>query len=165
MELPQRTQNHNNENRIVTYANNDIDNYIKNDYNFEIELSCYQKVLVIVLNILTGGLGTMLVPFLNKKRKIKTMIIAGILIGLIQILHFLHFFSVLTGVKYIENFYDHISDNKFLEKFFKVNYGDIEDISDENNENSNKIDDSSLFELIINSLQSNISEILVKKKE
>ena len=64
---------------------------------------------------------------------------------------------------YIENFYDHISENKFLEKFFKVNYGDIEDISDENNENSKKIDDSSLFELIINSLQSNISEILVKK--
>ena len=40
---------------------------------------------------------------------------------------------------------------------------DIEDISDENNENSKKIDDSSLFELIINSIQLNISEILVKK--
>ena len=42
---------------------------------------------------------------------------------------------------------------------------DIEDISDENNENSKKIDDSSLFELIINSIQLNISEILAKKKE
>ena len=31
---------------------------------------------------LTGGLGTILLPFLNKKRKIKTMIITGILIGL-----------------------------------------------------------------------------------
>ena len=123
MEPSEIRRNDSNENQIVTYASRDIDNYIKNDYNFEIELSCCQKVLVIVLNILTGGLGTILVPFLNKKRKIKTMIIAGILIGLIQILHFLHFFSVLTGVKYIENFYDYISDNKFLEKFFKVNYG------------------------------------------
>ena len=152
MESSETRRNDSNENQIVTYASRDIDNYIKNDYNFEIELSCYQKVLVIVLNILTGGLGTILVPFLNKKRKIKTMIIAGILIGLLQILHFLHFFSVLTGVKYIENFYDYISHNKFLEKCFKVNYGDIEDISDENNEHSKKIDDSSLFELIINSL-------------
>ena len=100
MEPSEIRRNDSNENQIVTYTSRDIDNYIKNDYNFEIELSCYQKVLVIVLNILTGGLGTILVPFLNKKRKIKTMIIAGILIGLFQILHFLHFFSVLTGVKY-----------------------------------------------------------------
>jgi hypothetical protein len=118
MEQSETRRTNTNENQIVTYASKDVDNYIKNDYNFEIELSCFQKVLVIVLNILTGGIGTILVPFLNKKRKIKTMIIAGILIGLFQIIHFLHFFSVLTGVKYIENFYDHISDNKFLEKFF-----------------------------------------------
>ena len=87
MESSEIRRNDSNENQIVTYASRDVDNYIKNDYNFEIELSCYQKVLVIVLNILTGGLGTILVPFLNKKRKIKTMIIAGILIGLLQILH------------------------------------------------------------------------------
>ena len=98
MEPSEIRRNDSNENQIVTYTSRDIDNYIKNDYNFEIELSCYQKVLVIVLNILTGGLGTILVPFLNKKRKIKTMIIAGILIGLFQILHFSHFFSVLIGV-------------------------------------------------------------------
>ena len=167
MELPQRTQNHNNENRIVTYANNDIDNYINNEYNFEIELSCCQKVLIIFLNILTGGLGTILVPFLNKKRKKKTMIIAGILIGLFQILHFLHFFSVLTGVKFIDDFYSYISDDKFLEIFFQVNYDDIEDISEENDiyiYNINKKDDSSLFEFIIESLELNISEILIKKK-
>ena len=167
MILPQRTQNHNNENRIVTYANNDIDNYINSEYNFEIELSCCQKVLIIFLNILTGGLGTILVPFLNKKRKMKTMIIAGILIGLFQILHFLHFFSVLTGVKFIDDFYSYISDDKFLEIFFQVNYDDIEDISEENDiyiYNINKKDDSSLFEFIIESLELNISEILIKKK-
>ena len=83
MESSEIRRNDSNENQIVTYASRDVDNYIKNDYNFEIELSCYQKVLVIVLNILTGGLGTILVPFLNKKRKIKTMIIAGILIELL----------------------------------------------------------------------------------
>ena len=42
------------------------------------------------------------------------MIFAGILIGLFQIIHFLHFFSVLSGVKYVENIYDYISDDKLL---------------------------------------------------
>ena len=93
MESSETRRNDSNENQIVTYASRDIDNYIKNDYNFEIELSCYQKVLVIVLNILTGGLGTILVPFLNKKRKIKTMIIAGILIDYFKFCIFYIFFQ------------------------------------------------------------------------
>ena len=93
------------------------------------------------------------------------MIIAGKLIGLFQIFHFLHFFSVLTAIKYIDKFYNYISDNKFLEKFFKVNFEDIEDITDDNdknNKNLNEIDDSSLFESIIDSLQLKISGILGK---
>lgn len=62
--------------------NNDLDYYNFEDYNYEIELSNFHKILIVILNILTGGIGTMLVPFLNKKRKIKVMIIAGILIGI-----------------------------------------------------------------------------------
>ena len=51
--------------------NNELDNYIFQDYNYEIELLLYKKILIVVLNILTGGIGTMLVPFLNKKGKKK----------------------------------------------------------------------------------------------
>ena len=67
------------ENAVKTYAENDINNCVLGEYNYEIELSDIQKAIVIILNILTGGIGTILVPFLNKKRKIKTMIFAGIL--------------------------------------------------------------------------------------
>ena len=84
----------------------DINNYIYGDYNYEIELSFCKSIMILILNILTGGFGTILVPFLNEKRKPKTMIFAGILIGFLQIFHLLHIFSVLTGVKYVEDFYN-----------------------------------------------------------
>ena len=38
-------------------------------YNFEIILSPWQKILITILNILTGGFGTILTPFMNKNRK------------------------------------------------------------------------------------------------
>ncbi len=47
MEQSDTRRTNTNENQIVTYASKDVDNYIKNEYNFEIELSCFQKVLVI----------------------------------------------------------------------------------------------------------------------
>ena len=66
----------------IELNNSTNENKYEGDYNYEIELSSFQKFLVFFLNLLTGGLGTMLVPFLNKKRKAKTMIIAGIILGI-----------------------------------------------------------------------------------
>ena len=111
------------------------DYYNYEDYNYEIELSNFHKILIVILNILTGGIGTMLVPFLNKKRKIKVMIIAGILIGIFQTLHFLHFFSLLSGIKFLEDFYESISDDKFLTLFFEVSSDNDKLFPDENEEN------------------------------
>ncbi len=150
------------ENAVKRYAENDINNCVLGEYNYEIELSDIQKAIVIILNILTGGIGTILVPFLNKKRKIKTMIFAGILIGFLEIFHFLHFFSVLMNVKYIERFYNYISDDNFLGLFFNT-------IKEENNyldenENKNEIDSSSILKTIINSLNLNLSETIAKKE-
>jgi hypothetical protein len=38
-------------------------------YDFEIILDPWQKILITILNILTGGFGTILTPFMNKKKK------------------------------------------------------------------------------------------------
>lgn len=93
-------------------------------YDFEIILSCWQKILIIILNILTGGFGTMLTPFMNKKKKKLRLIVAGILLGLFQIIHFLHFFSLFKGIKYVEDIYDIISGDKILETLFSNNSND-----------------------------------------
>ena len=134
----ENSENRNIDENVIENVRRDINNYIIGDYNYEIELSGCQKFIILILNILTGGFRTILVPFLNKQRKQKNMIFAGILIGLLQIFHFLHAFSVLTGVKYVEDFYNYISDDKFMELFFDVN--NDEDISfqgeDEEKDNS-----------------------------
>ena len=145
---------------VVENVRRDINNNIIGDYNYEIELSGCQKFIILILNILTGGFGTILVPFLNKKRKPKTMIFAGILIGLFQIFHFLHAFSVLTGVKYVEDFYNYISDDKFMELFFDVN--NDEDISFQG-EDEDK-DNFSILKNVIDSLKLNLSETIAKKE-
>ena len=64
-------------------------------YDFEIILSRWQKILITILNILTGRFGTILTPFMNKKKKKLRLIFAGIILGLFQIIHFLHFFFYL----------------------------------------------------------------------
>jgi hypothetical protein len=38
-------------------------------YDFEIKLANWQRILIIILNILTGGLGTLIEPFLIEKKK------------------------------------------------------------------------------------------------
>ena len=98
----EKSENKNIDENVIENVRRDINNYIIGDYNYEIELSGCQKFIILILNILTGGFRTILVPFLNKQRKQKNMIFAGILIGLLQIFHFLYAFSVLTGVKYVE---------------------------------------------------------------
>jgi hypothetical protein len=76
------------ENKVAIHLKNDINNYVYDKYNFEIDLSPRQKIIVIFLNIFTGGMGTILVPFLNKNSQRKTMIFAGILIGNISFFTF-----------------------------------------------------------------------------
>lgn len=85
----------------------------ENPFNFEIKLLTWKKILIFVLNILTGGLGTIIEPFLNQKISCK-LIIVGILFGLLQIFHILHFFSLFKEIEFIEKFYDYISDDSFI---------------------------------------------------
>ena len=87
------------------------------------------------------------------------MIIAGILVGLFQILHVLHFFSLLSGIKYLEDFYDSISDDKFLKKFFEDSSNKAKSSPEEEEE-----DKSSIFEFIIDTLKLNVSETIAKKQ-
>ena len=149
-----------NDNKVESYMQKDINNYVNNKYNFEIELSTCQKIIIIFLNIFTGGIGTILVPFLNKKKTRKTMIFAGILIGLLEILHFLNLFSILLEVKYIQQFYDCISDDNFLKLFFETK--DNNNVLNENdNENDN---DSSVLGVVIDSLKLNLNETIPKSE-
>lgn len=57
------------ENRFRREINQDFENYIKDKYDFEIKLDLWKSILILILNILTGGLGTLLVPFLNQKKR------------------------------------------------------------------------------------------------
>ena len=52
---------------------------------------------------------------LNKSLR---LIIAGILLGILQIFHFLHFISLFKEIIFFEKFYDYISDDKFILLFF-----------------------------------------------
>ena len=145
----------------------DIDNYVYEAYDYEITISCWQKVLVVFLNILTGGLGTILLPFLNKKKDRVVMIYAGFLLGFFQIIHFLNFFSLLRGVQIIEDIYKSISEDKFLEIFFgkrnndsHENTGTVGDSMDKNNFEY----DISIFGLIIDKLDLNLSKTISQDK-
>ena len=40
-------------------------------YDFEIKMNGWKTLLIIILNILTGGLGTLIEPFLNEGSKKK----------------------------------------------------------------------------------------------
>ena len=168
-------------NRIEIYHNN-LENYIDEKifepYNYEIIIPCWEKVLVVVLNILTGGLGTILLPFLNKKKDRVIMIFAGILLGFFQTLHFLHFFSLLKNIKFLDDIYEYISGDIFLELFLgdnDIDNNDDDSIKDYNdyvksnlkssiNDDLNDEDNRDILGLIINSLNLNISEIISQKE-
>ena len=63
---------------------------------------------------------------MNKENKKLRLIIAGIFLGLFQIIHF---FSVLAGIKYVEDIYDYINGDEILEALFSSNKnGDLENI-------------------------------------
>ena len=129
---------------------NDFKNYITGQYDFEIELFFWQKILILVLNIFTGGLGTLLLPFLNRKKKQISIICAAVLLAILQTFHFLHFFSLLSKVEFLEKIYNYISSDKFLESLFGNN-------KNEANE------EGSMIELIIEGTKFNISKTISEK--
>ena len=118
-------------NRVIIIRRESDQNQVnkENHYYFEVELFTWKKLLILILNILTGGLGTMLEPFLYKKISCK-LIILGILLGLLQIFHILHFFSLFKEIEFIEKFYDYISDDSLI---MKIIYQSENDDEDDNN--------------------------------
>ena len=111
----------------VTVLRREEDINLSPGYDLEIELSLFQKIILFILNILTGGLGTILEPFLNKKNKSGRLIFAGIFLGILQIFHILHFVSLFKEIDLFERFYDYISDDKFILLFFNDTDKDDED--------------------------------------
>ena len=135
-------------NRVIIVRRESDQNQVnkENHYYFEVELFTWKKILILILNILTGGLGTMLEPFLYQKISCK-LIILGILLGLLQIFHILHFFSLFKEIEFIEKFYDYISDDSVI---MKIIY------QSENDDKDDKIFLKQLFGI------ENISEIISK---
>ena len=111
----------------VTVLRREEDINLSPGYDLEIELSLFQKIILFILNIMTGGLGTILEPFLNKKNKSSRLIFAGIFLGILQIFHILHFVSLFKEIDLFERFYDYISDDKFILLFFNDTDKDDED--------------------------------------
>ena len=70
-----------------------------------------------------------------KNQKKKRLIFAAIVLSFFQILHFLHGFSLLTKVKFLEDIYNKISDDSIFETIF----GD-EEKNDKNGEESKIIE-------------------------
>ena len=87
-------------------------------YDFEIKLANWKRVLITILNIFTGGIGTLIEPFLNERPKKKRLIFAAIVLSFFQIFHFLHGISLLAKVKFLEDIYDSINDDSVFEIIF-----------------------------------------------
>ena len=124
------------EERIYTKKENrdNQDNSYSYMYDFEIKLHIWKKILILFLNILTGGLGTLIEPFLNEKNRKKRLIFAAIILSFFQILHFLHAISLLNKVKFLEDIYDKICDDDV----FKIIFGDEEKDDNDEEEQSEK---------------------------
>lgn len=144
--------------QVRSHSQSVLDKYIDNKYDFEIELDLWQKILILVLNIFTGGLGTLLVPFLNHKKEKLSFILATLLLAILQILHFLHFFSLLSKIEILEKFYNYISDDAFLESIFGN-----KDISNSNLDTNGEEDEEGSVLGTIDELEFNISETISQK--
>lgn len=81
---------------------------------------CY--INFIILNCFTGGFGTIISPFLFEfKYKCRNILVA-IIIGSIQILHFVHLLSLIFKFKFIDNFYDIIGGENILKPLMSDKY-------------------------------------------
>ena len=138
-----------------TQENSDnSDNSYSSKYNFEIKIDIWKIVLIIFLNLLTGGLGTLIEPFLLKSTK-KRLIFAAIVLAFFQILHFLHGFSLLTKVKFLEDIYNQISDDSIFETIFED-----EETHNNNGEESEKY---KLIEYFNDNNKLNLANLISKK--
>ena len=126
-------------------------------YDFEIKLDNWKRILIIILNILTGGVGTLIEPFLIEKKK-KRLIFAAIVLSFFQILHFLNGFSLLTKVKFIEDIYESISDDKV----FEIIFGD-EKKEKKNDNNGVQSEILNLMESFNNNTKLNVANLISKK--
>ena len=70
-------------------------------------------ILITFLNIISGGIGTILIPFLFKIEK-KRYYYLAIIIGTIQIVHFVHIFFFLFRKNSINEFYEIIAGENTL---------------------------------------------------
>ena len=89
------------------------------------------------------------------KKEKKRIIFSSILLSFFQILHFLHALSLLKGVKFLEDIYDSICDDKF----FKTIFGDEE--KDDNNEEQDEI--IKLIKSFKEITDLNVAELISKK--
>ena len=131
----------------------DLNNYIIDKYDYDIVLHIWQKILILLLNIFTGGLGILLLPFLNKRKKKISIIWAAILLAFLQTFHFLNFFSLLKKVEFLEKIYNYISSDDFLESIFG------------NNENDKTNEKVSVIGEVIDYFKFNISDTISQKSE
>ena len=81
-----------------------------------------RKYIILFLNFFTGGLGTIISPFLLDEEYDCRKIIVAITIGIIQILHFFHILSLIFGFTFINNFYDIIGGENILMPFMSDKY-------------------------------------------
>ena len=124
-------------------------------YDFEIKLHIWKKILILLLNILTGGLGTLIEPFLNEKNRKKRLIFAAIILSFFQILHFLHAISLLNKVKFLEDIYDKICDDDV----FKIIFGDEKEDDNGEEEQSEQMQ---YFNSFIEDNKLNVAELISK---
>ena len=137
------------------YTQENLDDSYSSKYDFEINIGTWKKILITILNLLTGGLGTLIEPFLLKSTK-KRLIFAGILLAFFQILHFLHGFSLLTKVQFLEDIYNKISDDSMFEAIF----GNEEKNDDKNGEESENFE---LIDYFTNDSKLNVANLIAKK--
>ena len=81
-----------------------------------------KETLILFLNIFTGGLGTILSPFIFDDDYDHRKIIIAVFLGCIQILHFVHILSIIIGFDFINNFYDIIGGENILKPFMSDKY-------------------------------------------
>ena len=96
-------------------------------------------IIIFLLNLLTGGFGTLSIPLLFKLEK-KSSYFLAIILGLLQILHFVHLILILSGNNSLQIVYDIIGGENVL-KFLIQNpkqkemYNEFEDEADNLKEN------------------------------
>lgn len=139
------------------YIQENTDNSYSSKYDFEIKICKWKKILITFLNLLTGGLGTLIEPFITEKPAKKRLIFAGFVLAFFQILHFLHGFSLLTKVLFLEDIYNKISDDSMFEAIF----GNEETHnSDKNGEESENFE---LVDYFTNDSKLNVANLIAKK--